>query len=135
MELLSGILSLLQIANLIFDVKSKFRKNDRTEEISALLKNIGDTINTVAMNLEKNLYPHQKCAEMEFYMRHLESAIKDKITDSEFNELQQNINQAVQVERLFGEMQSLSAEQRRYNLSKLYALSGTFIAAAELIKT
>lgn len=135
MELLAGISCLLQIVNLVFDVKTKFRKDERSDEISVLLKNIGDTINTVAIELEKNLYPHQKCAEMEYYMRNLESAIKDKITDKEFTELQSKINQAVQVERLLGEMQGLSTEQRRYNLSKLYSISGTFIAAGELIKT
>lgn len=67
---------------------------------------------------------------MSFYLGHVEYMLKPIMGPVEIEEINSLIKEAHAVERLFGEMQTVTPEQRETNLNKLKEISGMLQAAA-----
>jgi len=135
MEILSAILCFLQIANISLSLKDKFKTSDTDKEIlSNSLLNMGNLLNSVADDLEQGIYPHGKCAEMEIYAHQLKSVLKDKMTVEEVDKLSGYMNESLQVERLLGQLNQLSKEQKQENLKLLRMAAGSFVAYSTVVK-
>lgn len=72
--------------------------NERVQE--ALFK-IGDLLDQVAHDLENGVYPHGSCAQMDMLSQHLADALKDDLDDSYLEMLKNNLNSAVEIEKLY----------------------------------
>lgn len=135
MEILTAILCFLQVANMSFTVLDRFKTTDKEREVlSNVLLQIGILLNTVADDLEKAVYPHGKCREMEHYAQQLKLVLQGKMSGEEIAELSKMLNESLQVERLLAELNNLSEENKKGNLEMLRTAAGSFMAWSNLSK-
>lgn len=134
LEILTGTLCFLNIIDAVFKIKDKISTKDDKEGASYFLNKIGNLLNSVADDLEKGIYPHDKCSEMWSYLKGFESIMESKISVSERVSLQNEIAKAYQVEKLLGELQQLSDSDRQKNINLLKSCAGSFYAASTLVK-
>ena len=133
MEILTGIMCLLQITDIIFKLKNKINNQEEKQAVSLLLKNIGELVDSVAIDLEQNIYSHNKCAQMEHHMQNLYSCLKGKIPQEQVDKLVQLMQQSVQVEQLFGQIQQLDKETKLENINRLRQSAGNFTAMSHTV--
>lgn len=131
MEIIATIASLLKITEIVLSIRDKLKKND---EVSYYLHNIGILIESVAVDLTNNNYPHSKCSQMNYYLDNLKFAVKKHLTEEQYLTLQMQLNEAYNVERMFGEYGTMNEELKQKNLNLLQSISGTFIATSETVK-
>ena len=135
MEILTGILAFLQIANLVFTLRDKLKTTeDEKAALSEGLINIGHLIYSVAEDLNKGQYPGGKCHQMELYAANLESILKNKISEKDLERLREALNQSLNVEKLLGELNSQTPESKNKNIEILEIAGSSFIASGEIIK-
>ena len=133
MEILTGILCLLQITEILFKVKEKINSQDEKQKVSNLLKDIGDLIDSVAADLEQNVYSHNKCSQMEHFMHSLYNCLKRKIAQEQIDILVKLMQQSVQIEQLFGQMQQLDDLTKKENIDRLRSSAGSFTAMSRIV--
>lgn len=135
MELLTGILCLLQIANMIFNLRDKLEMSkEEKQALSELLINVGNLINDVSNDLDKNIYPHSKCLEMEMYAHQLKSILDKKMSENEAAKLSDLLNESIRVEKLLGELNNLSLESKDKNIELLRIAASSFKTSGEIVK-
>jgi hypothetical protein len=133
MEILTGILCLLQIADITFQIKNKVNGQEEKQRVSTLLENIGELIDSVATDLEQNIYSHNKCSQMEYFMQNLYSCLKGKLSQEEVDNLVQLMQQSTQVEKLFSQMQHLDDIVKKENIDRLRSSAGSFTAMSRIV--
>ena len=134
MEILAGILCFLQIVDIALSVKDRYKHIVNKEAISELLINIGQTLYSVADDLDNGQYPHGKCMQMWEYLNGFSEQVKGKIKDDQYQRLLELLNKSYQVEKLCGELTQLSVDQKKKNVLKLRMAAGSFVAVGEMIK-
>lgn len=135
MEIITGILGFLQIANLVISLKDKLSTSVEEKLVAGdLIINIGHLLMSVSEDLEKNVYPHGKCSQMEVYAHQLKDILKNKLSHQDFDTLQQTLNQSLKVEKLLGELNLIDNQKREQNLNSLKTAAGKFIAFGEILK-
>lgn len=135
MEVLTTILCLLQIGNLIFSIRDKLEMTkEEKQALSELLVNIGNLIKDVSYDLEKNVYPHSKCYQMELYANDLKNLLKGKMTEQQVLKLEEYLSESIRVEKLLGELNNLPLENKDRNLEILRMSAVSFITSGEIIK-
>ena len=133
MEIISTITAICTIADKAISVVANLAKLFDKKPIATLLKDIGNLLLTVHDDLKNNVYPHRHCGELYFFLNNL----KEKVTkyDKNFAEqLDNSLQEAYQVERLYGQLNSCNQDEKAVNLSKLEEAAGIFIAAGALIE-
>jgi len=133
MEILTGIMCLLQISDMIFKLKDKISDREEKQRVGALLKDIGELVDSVATDLEQNVYSHNKCAQMEHHMQNLHSCLKGKMPQKQVDKLVQLMQQSVQVEQLFGQIQQLNEKSKLENINRLRHGAGNFTAMSQTV--
>lgn len=131
MEILITALSILGIAEKILSLKEKFTK---TNEVHYFLSSTADCLKTVAEGLRDGVYPNEKCAQLNYSYGKILELLKDRVDSKDFAELESQMKTAINVERLFGEIQDLSAELKEANIKKVEAAAGTFYSVASYVK-
>lgn len=134
MSILSGILCFLEIADLAFKVKEKFTSKPDKEKYAVFLHLVGELLLDVSNHLEEGRYPHDKCQEMWHYLQELRSAMKSVLTDEQASHLVSQITEAHRVEQLFGQMGTLSMEEKGEQLQAIRSAAGSFIAVSNLLR-
>lgn len=135
MEILTAVLCFLQIANISFTMLERFKPNDKDKEIlSSVLLHIGRLLDSVSDDLNKGIYPHGKCKEMEHYAQKLKELLQGKMTTTEIQELSQLLNDSMQVEKLLAELNNLSVPDKKENINLLKSASGSFLAWGSMCK-
>lgn len=134
MEVLTAITCLLQIANMIFNLRDKLEMTkEQKQALSDLLIKIGNLINEVSVDLEKNIYPHTKCLDMEMYAIELKEILTGKISDEKVNKLSELLNESIRVEKLLGELNNISLEAKDKNIELLQMAASSFKTSGEII--
>jgi hypothetical protein len=133
MEILTGIMCLLQIADMALKIKDKIGDREEKQNVSVLLKNIGELVDSVATDLEQNVYSHNKCAQMEHFMYNLYSCLEGKLDQDQVDRLARLMQQSVQIEQLFGQMQRLNDSDRKENINLLKSNAGSFTAMSQIV--
>ena len=132
MEILSTITAIVVIAEKVITMCASLSKKTDKKSYSILLQDIGTLLQSVYAELENNQYPHLKCSQLHFYLDKLKNVIATH-DESLAEQLRDTLNEAYQVEKLFGEISHCNQEQKELNLSTLQKAAGTFIAAGVLI--
>lgn len=132
MEILTTIGSLLSVGESLFSLKDRFTSNK--ENIISWLKELADLVESVAHDLEAGIYPHSKCAQMEFYLLSLYDILKKHLEPQHSKKLFDLIQQAYQVEKLLGELNTLTSKEKEYNISVMLGAAGTFRGLADYLK-
>jgi hypothetical protein len=70
---------------------------------------------------------------MEHFMHSLHNCLKGKITQEQVDKLVQLMQQSVQVEQLFGQMQQLDDVTKKENINQLRSSAGSFTAMSQTI--
>ncbi len=109
----------------IFKAKTMIDEQS-SEEVQKALLDIADLLDGVSFDLENGVYPHGKCAEMEMLSINLSDALTGDISDDYLEVLKNNLNSAVEIEKLYAERQDPS------QIQKLRMAAGYFRAASIL---
>lgn len=135
MELLAGITALLSIVDLGFKIHERIADRKNPEFLSETLQKIGTLINEVADDLQTGIYPHGRCAQLEQYLRGVDAIFSaGKLRETEKERMQTALIDAVRIEALLGQLNSLTDEQKSFNLNMLRSISGSYIALSQLVK-
>lgn len=135
MEILTGILCLLQIANMVFNLRGKLEVSKEDKKLlGETIHNIGVLVDSVADDLEKNIYPHSKCYQMELYANEFKAIVKGKVSEQDMDKLVNLLNESLKVERLLGEMNNISLESKDKNIELLHMAASSFKTSAEILQ-
>lgn len=134
MEILTGILCFFNICKVLLDIKEKLITDDDKIFASQFLHDIGTLLKEVADDLEKGLYPHEKCAVMWEYLNNLKIVLKGKLDKEEIERLEDLIDKSYRIEQLLGQLNQLSVEDKEINISSLREAAGNFLGLSNVIK-
>lgn len=134
MELLTAISALLAIVDSFFSVKDKFSAKPNKDNLAVWFKETADLVESVTVDLENKIYPHSKCAQMNFYLQNFYDIIKNELDKDRAEQVILDINEAYRVERLFGELNNISDLEKDKNLNALREIAGKFRALSDYIK-
>jgi len=133
-ETLEGISILINIANLLNELKNKLLNSERRKEICQWLYEIGDLIEDTAISLDKEIYPHQNCSRMQYIVNNFSEVIGDALTSKEEEKLKELLYSSVNIEKTFGEYISLQSFDRTTYIQELYSISGSILGIADTLK-
>lgn len=100
--------------------------NMKNENVQEALFNIGDLLESLAEDLESDVYPHSKCAQMELLSKNLAEALEDDLDEHYLEILKNNLNSAVEIEKLY------AYKDDPTQIQKIKVTAGYFKAAAIL---
>lgn len=120
--------TLISIGSIMLDIfKAKTMIDDKSsEEVQKALLDIADLLDGVSFDLENGVYPHGKCAQMDMLATNLHDALTGDISDDYLDVLKNNLNSAVEIEKLYAERQDPN------QIQKLRMAAGYFRAASIL---
>lgn len=120
--------TLISIGSILLDIfKAKtLIDEESSEEVQKALLDIADLLDSVSFDLENNVYPHGKCAEMQMLATNLGDALTGDISDDYLEILKNNLNSAVEIEKLYAERHDPN------QIQKLRMAAGYFRAASIL---
>lgn len=134
MEILTTITALLGVINSVLSIKDRLTRDEEKQGVSDLLLDISVLLHDIAQDIKSNTYPHAKCGQLHHYLTTISMIFKSMLSEEESTQLIGSLEQAYQVERLFGEIQGCAPGDKAVNLSKLEEVSGSFLAASKTIK-
>jgi hypothetical protein len=128
--------TLLSVGKALFGLRGELAKarKDRKKDVADFIDAIAQTIDDTAVALRSEQYPGGKCAELFAHSKQLEAAIGDLIGQLKAQELASQLQDIWEVERLFGELQSVTAAERASKLSVLDEAAGQFRATAAFVR-
>lgn len=120
--------TLVKIGSFVIDLfKTRSERADyRKEQISDVLEQISYLLEDLYVDLMRDEYPHGKCAEMDLLYSNLFEALKDDLDEEYLLLLKQNMNSAMEIEKLYG------VRDQPEQVEKIKVASGYFKAAAIL---
>lgn len=135
MDLLTVSLAIFTIAEKAFSLKDKLstRKEKNSENLSKWLQSTGDLLSSIARSLRENRYPHDKCSQLKHTLDQMSSSLEPYLDDREIGEFYSLIDSAYQIEKLFGEIQSLDSQEKERNIRSIEDSVGKFYAAANFV--
>ena len=107
--------------------------SDRKKNLGAWMVELGSLIEEVADELEAGKYPYTTCAKMDYMVMHFREVVGDTL-DDELDDLERKLHQARNIERLFGEMQSLDDRERTKHVIELKETAGHLLGAGEILQ-
>lgn len=135
MELLATIAALLNIVDLGFKIHERIKSDKKHVDSAEIFDRIAALLNEVANDLERGIYPHGRCSELEVYLRSIDSLFDSvKLREHERQRFRSYLNDAVRIEALLGQLNNSSDVVRSFNLNMLRSISGSFAALAQLSK-
>ena len=134
MEILTTITALLSIVNTALDLKPKLKDNIKREDLASWLLDVAVLLQSIPNDFRNGRYPYAKCSQLHYFLSNIKEILEHYTSEENINLLTHTIENAYQIERLFGELQLLDNDtQREFNLIKLEEASGTFLAASQTI--
>lgn len=133
MEILATITALLTIADLVLNLKSRFSNKAQLEDLASWLMDISILMRSISQDFRKEIYPHTKCGQLQYFLNNMQQILDPHLSDTEIHDLTELMNQAYQIERLFGEIQLAPTVTREANLARLEEISGVFFAASKTV--
>lgn len=134
MEVLSTISALLGVSDIFMSLRDRFKNRDNKDDIIIWFKELADLLEQVAHDLQQKIYPHSKCSQLQFYLNVFYDMIKIDLSQEHKDNLFQLINEAYQVERLLGQLNTLTDVEKQQNLNKMLEAAGVFRAISDFIK-
>lgn len=134
MEFLATITALLSTVDLFFTVKERFTNKPNKDTTVVWLSETADLIESVAEDLKNRIYPHSKCAQLQFYLHNFYDIIKNDLKEDQAGKVLIDIEEAYKVERLLAELNNISDDEKDKNLIKLHEIAGKFRGLSEFLK-
>lgn len=120
--------TIIGVGSFLIDMfRVKAGDDDKTsEKVAEALNKIADLLDSTVVDLENDVYPSGKCAEMEMLSEHLTQVLKGDISEEYLDFLKINLNSAVELEKLH------AYKDDPTQLEKIKVAAGYFRAAAIL---
>jgi hypothetical protein len=134
MELLTTVAAIIGLADTVLGIQEKFKKNNGKEDLEKFLLAISQCLHDVARSLEDRVYPNEKCAQLRYYYDRMLDLLSDQISSKDFARLYKLAQEANHVEKLFGDMQYISDEEKKLNIKKIQEAAGAFYAVSTFVK-
>lgn len=136
MDLLTVSLAIFTIAEKVFSLREKLfnSREDETAKLASWFQSTGDLLSSVAKGLRLDVYPYEKCAQLKYTLDQMSTVLESYLDDREIGEFYSLIESAYRVEQLFGEMRTLTENEREQNIRAIEDAVGKFYAAANFIK-
>jgi hypothetical protein len=127
---------ILSVAEIIFGLRSELAKahQERKQRVAEFLTAVAQTIEDTSAFIRQGIYPHGKCQELLSHSQHMEAAIKDIIGDQQASDLSNQLKEAWEIERLYGELNSKPENERERSLNVLDQAAGLFRATAAFVR-
>lgn len=106
--------------------------SDRRKNLGAWMFGLGQLIEEIANELQNGRYPHTACAKMDYMVSKFREAVGTD--DPEWIEMESKLQQARNVEHLFGEMQSLDEKDRIKHVIQLRETAGHLLGAGDMLQ-
>jgi len=120
--------SLIGVGSFLIDLfRLKSSSDDKSSEnVSKALNQIADLLDSTIADLENDIYPSGKCAEMEMLAKYLGDALEGDISPEYLDFLKINLNSALEIEKLY------AYKDDPTQIEKLKTAAGYFRASAIL---
>ena len=117
-----------EIINTIIGILKDKRAEDKEtrDGVCELLKHIGKTIESAALDIEAGEYPHGKCGELQVYSLELVHYLEGKVDPEDLKALEAQLIEASNVERDFAKREDPDT------ITKLFFASAYFQAMGNL---
>lgn len=134
MELLTTITSLLSAGDMFMSLRDRYRSRTNKDTLALWLIELADLIESVAEDLNQGRYPHSKCAQMQFYLAAFYDMIKNELSTEYKQKLFDLVDESYKVERLLGQLNNLTEQEKQINLNKMREAAGIFRGMSDYLK-
>jgi len=126
--------SLVSLGDKLLSIVPNFlkAKRDQRDRLADYCDNISKCLSRAYVDLDRGRIPHGCCSEMDHYMRDLKDVLGNILSPKEFDELNDVLSVAYEVEHLDGELRDCDRPGSKY--AELAIASGKFAAIANKIR-
>ena len=119
---------LYRVGKELFDgiLKLDEKRIQRKDKIADYFSHLGQIIEDTSALLKKGQYPHGQCAELQMHAQQMVATIGDLIGNEKAQDYQNQVMQVWQIEKLFGELQTLTSDEKTDKFKTLDAAAGYF---------
>ena len=120
--------TLITVGKELFGVFSKLDENrlKHTVRVADYFSSLAEIIETTSAYLKKGIYPDGECAELRFHAEKMVSTIGDIIGEAEAEKYEELLLGVWEIERMHGELISVSEAEREEKLRILDEAAGYF---------
>lgn len=129
--------NLIKAVEFLFKIGSEFEASEQAQRqrIGQWLAELGMLIESVAMDLEHNMFPYSSCAKMNYMVDNFSLVVGSSIKPAERQELFMMLQNARNIERLVGELNQLDIIDKDNKLAKLKQIAGTLQGVGSVLAT
>ena len=120
--------TLFNVGKELFGIFTKLDESrlTRTARVADYFSNLAQTIEDTSAYLKKGVYPHGECAELRFHADKMVSTIGDLIGNDKAQEYANKVLDVWEIERMHGELMSVSEAEKQEKLKVLDEAAGYF---------
>ena len=120
---------LIKAGQFVYDFfnKERIAEVEDLKRVSELLKSISDLLDSVAIDLNNDIYPHGKCEAMRVLVQGIMEKLMHTLEPVKAKELYETLMSVTELERLY-------AERNTETIRQLQITAGKFYGASLLIK-
>lgn len=128
--------TLYNVAKDLFGIFTKLDEDrlKRTARVADYFSNLAQTIEDTSAYLKKGVYPHGECAELRFHAEKMVSTIGDLIGNDEAQKYADRVLDVWEIERMHGELISVSDTEKEEQLRVLDEAAGYFRGVSALLR-
>jgi len=128
--------TVLAVGKSLFGLRMDLAKarQERKDTVAEYLAGIAQTLEDTGGALRQGQFPHGRCQELFVHGQNMTAAIGDLVGERRALELQAQLMEVWDIERLFGELSSADDDQRTRSLDTLDLAAGTFRATAAFVR-
>lgn len=129
--------NLVDAVELLFKIGKEFEvaEQSRRQRIGQWLAELGMLTDSVAMDLEHNIFPFASCSKMEHMVNSFIEVAGATIAPQQRQELFVMLQNAKSIERLVSELKQLDILERDNKLAKLKQIASTLQSAGSVLAT
>jgi hypothetical protein len=124
---------IIDIGISLFNVTKSLSGKEKRKNLGDWLHDLGVLVEDIAVKLESREFPHTSCSKMSYMVDHFDEMMTGHLDDTELSNLQKMLNQARNIERLYGELSQLPAEEKSEKIVALKETAGTLQAAGDML--
>jgi hypothetical protein len=128
--------TLLDVGLKLFGLRGELSKarQARKQQVADFLTSIATNIEDVSASLKQGVYPHGTCQILLTHSQQMVAAIGDLVGVQQATELGGQLHEVWEIERLHGELDSKSPDEKQRSLHVLDQAAGLFRATADIVR-
>jgi hypothetical protein len=107
-------------------------RREQRDRVAVYCESVAHTLSQAFKQLERGIFPHGLCAEMDRHMHHLRDVLEKTLSKKDFDDLRDALHVAYRVEHIDQELPDPPRAGSKY--AELDIAAGKFRAVAEKIR-